>query len=323
MQSSVVFRSYRPGDEAQILALFEEIGHRHSHQFWEWINLRCPFGETIFEVAEANGRIVGHYSVIPTPGSIAGRTLSSGLAIHAAVHPEFRNVTTIMTLCNDVYGQCMDRGLDFIYGFPNNNIWPIKVRLLDWISLGQITTLELGLSGATSYKYDSGVYVEEVEFLTPNLLPEVLSDAMDGLDLIQKDAAYLNWRYVERPDVEYTLLAARSNQDGKGYVVLKTYQKDEIRYGHIVDIGVSQIDHEDLYQALIMSAIEWAQKTILDVISCWAGDRAPHRRLLDKLGFHPTGFATNFGCRLLSSRARREELSLERWSFCMGDSDAF
>jgi hypothetical protein len=98
---------------------------------------------------------------------------------------------------------------------------------------------------------------------------------------IEKNAAWMNWRFFERPDSPYTAFAIVNDSRLNGYVVLKRWtEPDGYTKAHIVDFHA--LDNETACE-LIAAAESYAEGC--GEIDLWAAPGYPYRSCLETAGF--------------------------------------
>ncbi|MBI5571099.1 MAG: GNAT family N-acetyltransferase [Desulfomonile tiedjei] len=319
----VEFRPYAPGDERGILDLLRICGHPRKAEFWPWINKDGPYGETVFEIAVVRGIVIAHYSVLPTFVLAGGSLERAGLAIHAAVHPEYRYAGNILEVARRVFDRCRDQGIRFVYGFPNENIWKVTLHLLHWKPITDIVALERHLEGLPTSRGRSVAVRDRVSFDERHTRVAVPAVAGEEMTSVYRTTAYLNWRYASNPQVRYVLLEAGATLDTlAGYAVLKFYEKSNVRYVHIVEFGAAGLS-ADVFTALVIKAAEVGRQGGAEILSCWMFENALFYRVLEEIGLKAVGFKTHFAYRPIDPTFDYELLRKERWLLQMGDSDNF
>lgn len=321
---SLTFRQLRAGDESGILDLFRAAGCPHDSRFWKWFNMQNPYGSTFARVAVRDGKILGHYSVLPRKVYVGSRPLMAGLAVHAAVMPGERNLNTILRLCHEVYEDCRKAGMAFVYGFPNDRIWLVKTRLLDWKSVSDFTWLSVPISDLRERFPDrDGANIRVITKFNENHV-QIWVHLIKDYIICDRSAEFLNWRFQDHPEITYQMYED-SDQIGSlsGYIVLKVYQREEKRYGHIVDVGTDPSQMEKVLKQLFGISVLWFESNDVDVVSCWMFPGSPYHGWLEEHGFREAGLTTHFGCKILQEDVGTLVLERSRWYVAMGDSDAF
>ena len=322
---TVEYRSSKPGDEERIIPFLRECGYSPDDRSWNWINRRCPHGETLVELGLMEGRIVGHYSVLPRPLDVRGVRVSSGLAIHAAVHPQFRGLALLQGLMGRIVERCRENRTRFIYAFPNDQIWLVYQKLFHWQSLGNLDVLELSLADWTDReRAPSGISVQDPVFFDERYEDFLRSLGSQGAQIsVLKDRSYLNWRYADHPKVSYRLLEARGNgTEILGFLILKRYEKLGKHYGHLVEFGVRP-ENTPVGVRLVRQALAELSHPPVDVVSCWISQHDPLYPVLRQMGFDVGNSQAPVGYRWVDPVRPPETFELKDWQIRMGDSDAF
>jgi hypothetical protein len=86
--------------------------------------------------------------------------------------------------------------------------------------------------------------------------------------LVVRDAAYLNWRFTERPDCTYEIAAAERDGRVQGYVVYYAKRRGELLYGQVVDFLVDRGDRA-ARDALFVHASRELERTGVDLATCY------------------------------------------------------
>ncbi|GEM_PF-4890458 len=331
--SAIQYRSLQPGDEPAVLRLLRASGYAPDERSWRWMNRGCPQGETLVELAVTEeGEAVGHYSIWPRQVRLNGVPTRIGMAIHAVVHPEHRGLSVLQGLLQRVLLRCREEGMPFLYAFPNDRVWLVYLKFFQWQAAGEIAAWELPLerwkepaaTGATATRWvlrDPPVFFEEAHGRIHQAMLE--SGPFASKVGAIKDSSWLTWRYAKHPHVNYQLLEARSPAgELAGYLVLKRYEKDGVRYGHLIDFGIDP-SRADCFSGLVRAALREFRTQGVQVASCWASDGLPMTAILEQLGFRRTGFTTHMGIRQIEPEKPEEAFMLNRWHVAMGDSDAF
>jgi len=139
--------------------------------------------------------------------------------------------------------------------------------------------------------------------------------------LVVRDAEYLNWRYMKKPNGDYEVFLAERDDTIKGYMVLTTKMAKYQKLGYIVDIFA---DSKNTMQNLIRTAIEYFNSKKVDLISTWTMNGSLCYMVLTE-----NGFLRNYlpkAIRLIARVNLRNFLNLyknmpENWYVTMGDSD--
>lgn len=87
--ASWILRRFRPGDEQAIIDLLRTVfGDWYSPEYWKWKYEKNPAGSPMIWLAERNGVIIGHYSVIPVRMKVGDVQITGSFPCHIATHPD-------------------------------------------------------------------------------------------------------------------------------------------------------------------------------------------------------------------------------------------
>jgi hypothetical protein len=139
--------------------------------------------------------------------------------------------------------------------------------------------------------------------------------------LTVRDAAFLNWRYAERPDCAYRIGAVEHGGRLEGYVVCSVRRRQELVFGHVVDYLVNRADAAARDALFADAAAELAREGV-DVTTCYVpGDDAFYREGLRRCGLRfarPRQPVLCLGDRPVDAGAAQVP---RQWFFTRGDSD--
>jgi len=177
---------------------FNSFGQRALGSVWDWAYLDNPNGEPVVSLCYDEGRLVGHYAIVPMPLSCGVISMHSCIAMTTMVAQSHRKFGLFNQLVQENYRAATEQGVDFVFGFPNRQALPGLRKRVHW-------TLPETDYVATVSKETMLAAAKAGSFDKTGLL---------GLDLT--DPVIRAWR-LARPGSTYTFeqgLAFKRHQDG-------------------------------------------------------------------------------------------------------------
>jgi len=139
------------------------------------------------------------------------------------------------------------------------------------------------------------------------------------LDLaIRRDAAYLNWKFVEPPHVRYTVAVLRRAGETSGYAVYRHLHEPRGRVTQIVDFLCDPSDERGL-KTLLRWIDREARAEDSDKIRCHA-QHAGFRRVLRRSGYFMVRSEVELGVRVNAVQVPPDFYEqTDDWHFTLGD----
>jgi len=329
-------RACQPGDEAQILAMFERSFRvRRSPERWHWEYRDDPFGALCISGAfDATGRLVAHYAGYPvpfhrqTPGGpqrlIAlqiGDTMTDPAVRHLGRGPTSLLGRTV----RHFYASFCEGRVAFNLGVNTGNIQRFSLRFVGARRLEPLPFERLpvdpGRRRGRGHWLDRlrGERVARVTHFDERW-DDLFRRAAPAYGLlVAREARYLEWRYARCPDVEYRVYAA-------------------FRRGRLLGWGVFRQRGETLHwgDALFDPAAPGAERRLLEhvladepqrgvrAVEAWWTPRPAwwHARTV-ALGFRPAPEPQDLGFMFVPFELDLETEFASRLYYTMGDSDLF
>jgi hypothetical protein len=227
-------RPFRSGDEDKILATFNAVFGENDPAFvprtraeWDWAFARNPAGQRIW-VAECEGVIAAQCAALPYRVRVDGRETSFTQGVDSMTHPEhrkgLRRPGLYVETAYPFFRQFGGHGADLLhYGWPVEAAWRIGRTFLGYeiVRTQVVHALEVA-DGAREVPRG----VERLKRFEPAVEALYLRCARAWGASTIRDARYLNWRFRERPGVDYHVFAARDGRgDLAGYAVYRRAER--------------------------------------------------------------------------------------------------
>jgi len=338
---------YRPEDRRQVETLYRRVfgdDMAHGNRLrWDWqyrLNPNVPSDGPLIWIAREGPGIVGQYAAMPVRLAVNGREIDAAWGMDVMVAPERQRQGL-----GDVLFRTWDRnvGASLGLGLSDSSYrlfqklrwpdvgpvpclvkplsrralrrpsWPLAVnRLVSWITLPWVRLVSrrrpLHAEVRTVRKFDDS-------FTT--LWEQVRSTFAFA---VRRDAAYLNWKFVQPPHVRYQIAALVRDGETAGYVVYRHALEPRGRVTLLVDFLTDPAD-EDGFVSLLRWVDREARAADSDKIRVFVMHEG-FRRLLRKSGYYPVRSTMEFVAKINDVDVGREFYDPPTgWHVTLGDSD--
>jgi hypothetical protein len=219
--------------------------------------------------------LVGVIGFAPIALRIGGHRVRADFAHHLVLTPAYRDTLSFVQLNRHALNAQAALGVELVIGPPNRTAYPIHKTIMKWVDFGSIDLLR-------KLKPTSRANVCVPVTRLPAAFNQFYERVSAGLAFcVEKNDAWVNWRFCERPGAPYTVFTLGAPDRLDGYVVLKSWQdRDGYRKAHILDMHAR--DDDNLSQ-LIAAAETYADG--YDELNLWAVQGYVYRDALECLGF--------------------------------------
>src|SRR5919106_1930254 len=141
------------------------------------------------------------------------------------------------------------------------------------------------------------------------------------LDLaVRRDAAYLNWKYIEPPHVRYAVAILRRDDEAHGYAVYRHMREPQGRVTQIVDFLADPDDERGL-KTLLRWVEREARAEDSDKLRCYA-QHARFRRVLRRSGYFLVKSQLQLNAKINAVEVPKDFYDEpDGWHFTWGDGD--
>ncbi len=257
--SRFTIRRYAPGDEAAILDLFARSFHApRSIEHWRWKYRDDPCGAERISVAfDAAGSLVAHYAGYPVRFYAGGVSVPANQIGDTMTDPGIRHIgrgaTSILgRTALHFYENFCDGRVAFNYGFNVANIQKFSLRFLRSTRVEKVAyrLRDLRVHPMPGLgrleRYARGITLELVNEVSPKWDELFARLAPHYGFLVERDARYVRWRYLARPDVRYVVVAMRKWGTLAGWMVLRI-RESRMTIGDLL----LDPDHADVFEAAL------------------------------------------------------------------------
>lgn len=337
-------------DVRRLRDCFNANGSRKELEVLRWQYLRRP-APAIFthfaELPEGEGSTVGGiYSLLGSHLRVGGRIRPGAQSLDVLTDARLRGRGVFIQLGRAACDRAEREGVAVLYAFPNDQSAPGFWSKLGWTRLGTPPFLVRPLR--TRYFLSRLPRVGGALARVPDLpLPRPRPPAPDGriepaawdgeLDglwerfaagiglAVQRDAAFLRWRFAGRPGEGYEARVLRRGGRVEGLVVWAVREKHGGRIGYLMELLHDPARPDD-GRALLATAVRAMAEAGADAALAWSLDHAPNHAVYRRAGFLPMPerlrpIRLNFGVRALDPALASLAGDLRSWYLSYADSD--
>jgi Acetyltransferase (GNAT) domain len=338
---------YRQEDRRQVEALYRRVfgpdAAEANRLRWDWQYRRNPQVATdgpLIWLAREGTTVIGQYATMPVRLSLGGREIDASWGMDVMVAPERQRQglgDLLFRIWDRHTGASLGLGLSAAsYGLFRKMSWPdlgpipCLVKPLSRRALRR-PTWPVGLNRVVSYVTLPWVRVVsrsrplqgEVRMIRHfdesfTTLWERVRDRFAFA--VRRDAAYLNWKYIQAPHVRYAVAALVRDDAAAGYAIYRHVQEPRGRVTLLVDF-LTDPDDDAGFLTLIRWIDREARAADSDKIRTFALNET-FRRLLRKSGYYPVKSTMEFVAKVNAQTVPTDFYKdTDTWHVTLGDSD--
>lgn len=219
-------------EKTQICALFEEVFQKPmTRESFIQKFTKNQSGFSYHGLMIDEEKIVGCYSAIPYKYNYFGKEFVFALSVDTMIAENYRgNPFNLKKMANLVYDGLKADGIFFVFGFPNDNVYLVRKKILKWQDIAKLDFYVLPIN--------IGAIKSKLIFL--NVLSRILANAINvfvgskfsdakafGIEKFN-DKSFQAARY----DASYSI----ENVKEESYFTYKIYDEEGTRTAYIIDV---------------------------------------------------------------------------------------
>jgi hypothetical protein len=338
---------YRTEDRRQVEALYRRVFGPDMAEAnrlrWNWQyrhNPNVPADGPLIWIAREGSTVIGQYATMPVKLSLAGREVDASWGTDVMVAPERQRQGL-----GDVLFRTWDRSTGAALGLGLSDSSHRLFQKMQWPEIGPVPCYVKPLSRRALRRptwpvpvnrvvsYVTLPWVRVVARSRP-LHGEVQMIRHFGDDFtrlwdrvssrfqfaVRRDAAYLNWKFIQAPHVRYSVAALMRDGSAAGYAVYRHATEPRGRVTLLVDFLTDPDDAEGL-----LTLLRWVDREARANDSDKIRTFALHdgmRRLLRKSGYYSVKSTMDFVVKINAVQVPAGFYkSTGQWHVTLGDSD--
>jgi GNAT superfamily N-acetyltransferase len=364
MKREWTVRAYKKGDEDKIFELVKSVYPDKKLtkdswlKWWKWMFTKNPAGFARIWLADHNGKIVGQYPMVLSDMKVGKEIVKVSQNIDLMTHPDYRKQGMFLTLEKKALEEGAKEGINITIGFPNTAAYPGHLKT-GWFDIG---SLQIGIKPFNLKKMigsgNQTPFIKKLYFVFGKMIialfyrekktiefdnisiteidsfndriDEFWTEVSNGYEITTlRNKNYLNWRYVNVPEVKYTIFIAEEKGKIQGYTVLRCVDEYNVKTGSIFDIFTPK-DKPYITTALVSKSIEYFKNQRADLAFVLMFADKGFYKIFRNKGFIFSRFIQSgfieFGqfCAYSSHPTipKKSLMNKEDWFIQLGDSDS-
>ena len=330
---------------------FVSNGSHKTLELLQWNHQQnLPAIQSIYYAIDAETReIAAIYTYLPVKFTCMGRVVNALQSFDTLTDKNHRGKGLFIRLASQIESEEKQKDNELVYGFPNENSVHGFVNKLKFNYFGEVPFLIKPLR----IGYFVNKLLKQHKNIAPDTNCEIIADKTQKIkdDAIIKeitrfhseydalyelvipkikigvnrDAAYMNWRYVNKPGENYYKYGYYERDVLKGVIIFTLKHKHGGRVGYLMEL-LFEPGNEKVAKSLLDFCVKAFKKNKADVILAWCFDHSFNHAAIRNRGFYkfPEKLRPQklgFIAKTLNSRQTADIYTLKNWYLSYSDSD--
>jgi hypothetical protein len=328
---------------------FEKNGTERNIENLQWLHQQNLAQKNTIYYAMEQEEVAAIYTAMPVVFKVEDELVNALQSIDTITDIAHRGKGLFPKLATRLYNDAQHEGYELVYGFPNENSAPGFFKKLQWISFGEAPflmkplNLQYFLNKLLGKKQSEGedkghVYaVAPVTTIDHNTVIKSLTGFENDYDQLwtkvsksikvgaNRGAAYMNWRYVQKPGEAYSIAGLYINGNLEGVIVFTIKDKHGGRVGYIMEL-IYTVDEHNHGKRLLKFARSIFKREKTDVVLAWCFAHSFNYKSYKKSGYFdlPVKFRPQhlfLGVRVFNETRQHITKDIKNWYISYSDSD--
>ena len=286
---------------------FDKNGVEKNIQKLNWVHFKNPVKEQLTLLNLTNSKEVASiYATMPVLFKINNEVVKACQSLDTLTDENHRGKGLFVNSAMKVFEKAAEQSYTMVYGFPNGNSVGGFTRKLDWKLLDPVPFIfkplktgyflkkifgsKIGNFFNFSIASNRRVKLQKNQEIKPiDIFDEAATNIWTNFSsdikvALHRDAAYLNWRYIDKPGESYEKLGFYENGTLLGFVVFNIKSKHGGKVGYIMELLYNK-EIPNVSKLLMSSAINHMKKIDADVILAWSLEHSDNFQAFKATGF--------------------------------------
>lgn len=315
VQTTSAYRIERiPADEEhleQYRRCFVKHGFDRDQANLQWLHQQNQVHENMIYYAWSGSDIGAIYTALPVYFRINGERVKALQSIDTITDENHRGKGLFTLLANQLYADAPKENYALVYGFPNDQSAPGFFKKLKWVSFGEAPFLIkpirwnyllkkiLFRKKHTDFSSRSHVFDAPATIpVTPTREIRAMADFGSDYNRIwetvaktirvsaDRNADYMNWRYVQKPGEHYYRYGLYENDHLQGVIVFSIKFKHDGCVAYIMDL-IFDPAVSDAGKWLLNASARLFRREKVDVVLTWCLPHSFNYPAYRQSGYYP------------------------------------
>lgn len=329
---------------------FRQNGTERSAENLYWLHLHnLPRKNSIYYAMQGD-EIAAIYTALPVFFKINDQLVPALQSIDTLTDTHHRGKGLFIKLANRLFAEEVKNGFGLIYGFPNDNSAPGFFKKLGWKCFGEVPFLVKPINPMyfvkkfinrkkhTDFSSVDHVYaapqlhrisaneeIRSIDKFDPAYDRIWKAASKNALVCVNRDSAYMNWRYVHKPGETYYRYGYYQNGELAGIIVFAIKHKHDGLIGYLMEILVDPATNNAGKQLMKFASSQFKSQKA-DLVLAWSIPGSMQHNVYKKGGYYilPEKLRPQklfLGVKILDKNFERIAGDLKNWFISYSDSD--
>jgi hypothetical protein len=321
-------------------------------EMYEWLFDNNPYNKSgnMMYLLKEGDKVIGCDGLLPNELYVNGKVLLTAHSVKSMTHPDYKKQGIFKMMTENSCERGRQDGVDVVIGLANDQSYPAYQRF-GWPTLFEKEVyvkpilinniLKRRLKIGALAEFGNSIYAafmknklkssmdKEIKFEILNQVPNEIQKCWDKYKskynvMLVRDYKYLNYRYNQRPDVDYVTVVEKLNNEIIGFAILHNSFANGSKMTSAVEFFTDPTN-ERYIKALANGIAKYCYDNKLEYAVVGTGLFGEYRKVLLKNGFMVTRKPPKNNmmiAHILSDRVTLDEMTgHEKWHITQGDGE--
>ena len=331
---------------------FKRNGSEKNVEVLKWFHQDNLRGEQsiIYALEQKSRNIAAIYTYLPTVVGCMGSNVPALQSFDTLTDHQHRGKGLFIELATKLAEKETAKGNELVYGFPNENSVKGFVKKLGFIYFGEVPFLikplrisyfvkkfikksKVGEEDDTNCEVKAGTEINLHNYASLKKLDNFGEDyeilwnkVKQNIPIgVNRDAAYMNWRFVNKPQADYLRYGYYQGTELKGIIIFTLKNKHGGKIGYLMEL-LFEPENKKAGKELLRFSSRIFKNNKADVILAWCYTHSFNYSTFKNAGFY--NFPEKIRpqklgviVKVLKSTFEKDILKIKNWYFSYSDSD--